>query len=146
MDLSTLCEIDIAIIIFSITAEPFLFANSNVESVVKRFSQAKQSFYCMSSRKTTHEKTGGGEENDTINKMKKKAINEEEKGESTLEIFEPTNLERLEKLKQEIEELETDLVEKIDELQLDTCVKDPKFVLEMNATKSSSMPSSWLNL
>ncbi|XP_009772696.2 agamous-like MADS-box protein AGL29 [Nicotiana sylvestris] len=139
MDLSTLCGIDIAIIIFSIAAEPFFFGNPNVESVVERFSQAKQPFYHMSSRKTTHEKTGGGEENDTMKKQKRKAINEEEKGESTLEIFEPTTLVRLEKLKQEIDQLEKDLAEKIDELQSKIGVKDPKFVLEMNATKCSTI-------
>nr|XP_009785906.1 PREDICTED: agamous-like MADS-box protein AGL61 [Nicotiana sylvestris] len=145
MDLSTLCGIDIAIIIFSITAEPFLFGNPNVESVVERFSQAKQPFYLMSSRKTTHENTRDGEENNTMKKKKKKAINEEEKG-ATLEIFEPTNLERLENLKQEIDELEKNLTEKIDELQSEIVVKDPKYVLEMNATKCSAMPSKWLNL
>jgi len=93
----------------------------------------------MSSRKTTHEKTGGGEENDTMKKKKKKTINEEEKGESTLEIFEPTTLVRLEKLKQEIDELEKDLAEKIDELQSKIGEKNPNFVLEMNATKCSTM-------
>ncbi|OIT38827.1 PREDICTED: agamous-like MADS-box protein AGL29 [Nicotiana attenuata] len=139
MDLSTLCGIDIAIIIFSIVDEPFFFGNPNVKSVVERFSQAKQPFYRMSSRKMTHEQTGGGEENDTMKKKKKKTINEEEKGESTLEIFEPTNLVRLEKLKQDIDELEKDLAEKIDELQSEIGVKDPKFVLKMNSAKSSAI-------
>nr|XP_016436652.1 PREDICTED: MADS-box transcription factor 23-like [Nicotiana tabacum] len=142
MDLSILCGIDIAIIIFSITAERFIFGNSNVESVVERFSQAKQPFYRMLSRKTTHEKAGCGDENDTMKKKKKKAINEKEKGESTLEIFNPTNLERLEKLKQEIDELERDLTEKIEEVRSKIGVTDPKFVPEMNATMSSAMPSN----
>ncbi|XP_019235396.1 PREDICTED: agamous-like MADS-box protein AGL61 [Nicotiana attenuata] len=146
MDLSTLCGIDIAIIIFSITVEPFLFGNPNVESVVERFSQANQPFYRMTSRKMAHEKVGGCEENDIMKKKKMKAINEEDKGESTLEIFKPTNLERLEKLKQEIDELERNLTEKIDELQSKIGVTNPKFVPEMNATKSLAMPSNWLSL
>ncbi|XP_016513302.1 uncharacterized protein LOC107830293 [Nicotiana tabacum] len=142
MDLSILCGIDIAIIIFPITAERFMFGNPNVESVVERFSQAKQPFYRMLSRKTTHEKAGCGDEKDTMKKKKKKAINEKEKGESTLEIFKPTNLERLEKLKQEIDELERDLTEKIDEVRSKIGVTDPKFLPEMNATMSSAMPSN----
>ncbi|XP_009586738.1 agamous-like MADS-box protein AGL29 [Nicotiana tomentosiformis] len=138
IDLSTLCGIDIAIIIFSITAEPFLFGNPNVESVVERFSQAKQPFYNMSSCKTTHEKSEGCGKKDKMKKKEKKATNEEEKGKSTLEIFNPTNLERLEKLMQEIDELEKDLTQKIDELQSEIGAKESKSVLEMNVTNPSA--------
>ncbi|KAJ8556299.1 hypothetical protein K7X08_023057 [Anisodus acutangulus] len=128
-ELSILCGIEIAIIIFSIGGQPFLYGNPDVESVVNRFLEAKQPtaspFYMKKKRKV--------EEN-------------EDKGKSIEGNLKLTDLERFEKLNQEIGKLEDHLVEEIALLQNVIGSEDPKFVPDMNLTSSSTLPTNWLSL
>lgn len=120
-ELSILCGVEIAILIFSIGChEPFLFGNPDVDSVVHQFLEAKQ------------------QSASSLNIKKKKKV---ERNEAKL-----TDAERLEKLNHEIDKLEDHLNKEIDLLQNVIGFEDPKFMLEMNVPSSSTIPPNWLSL
>ncbi|XP_055800428.1 agamous-like MADS-box protein AGL29 [Solanum dulcamara] len=137
-ELSILCGVEIAILIFSIGChEPFLFGNPDVDSVVHQFLEAKQqsasSFNIKKKKKVErNEANGKSVEGDFTHLLS--------------EDFKLTEAERLEKLNHEIEKLEHHLNKEIDFLQNVIGFEDPKFMLEMNGPTSLTIPPNWLSL
>ncbi|XP_060180587.1 agamous-like MADS-box protein AGL61 [Lycium barbarum] len=121
-ELSILCGIEIAVIIFSIGGQPFFFSKPDVESVVHQANQPSAS-------------------------SKRKVEESENKGKVTegtfihcpSEDFNLTDLERYKKLDQKFE---LQLVKEIVQLQSVIRSEDPQFVLEMNDASSSTLPSN----
>ncbi|XP_009620978.1 uncharacterized protein LOC107762650 [Nicotiana tabacum] len=153
-EISTLCGIEIAIIIFSIVGQPFLFGIPNVESVVRRFLKAKQPIAALSSGYISYQKTSGRKRKEEMYKKKKKVEENKDKEEALESIFTHcpsedfnlTDLEMFEKLDQKIEKLLDYLIEEIAQLQFVIDAEDPNFAPEMNVTSSSTLPSNWLSL
>ncbi|OIT19576.1 agamous-like mads-box protein agl29, partial [Nicotiana attenuata] len=153
-EISTLCGIEIAILIFSIIGQPFLFGSPNVESVVRRFLKAKQPIASPLSGYIPYERTSGGKRKDEMDKKKKKVEENKDKEKALESIFtccpledlDLTDLEMFEKLDQNIEKLSNYLIEEIAQLQFVIDAEDPNLALEMNVTSSSTLPSNWLSL
>ncbi|KAK6790645.1 hypothetical protein RDI58_009726 [Solanum bulbocastanum] len=132
-ELSILCGVEIAIIIFLIGTQPFFFGNPDVDSVVHQYLELNQPTKPSSYMK----------------KKKKKVEQNRDKDDFTYRISEDlklTNVERLEKLNQEIKKLEDHLNKEIDLLQNAICFEDPKFIVEMDVASSSTIPPNWLSL
>ncbi|CAN4116545.1 unnamed protein product [Withania somnifera] len=160
-DLSVLCGIEFAIIIFSVAGEPFIFGKPDVESVVDRFLQAKQSTECSTSCRMTIEKICRHKKHEKMDQQKRMIIDDKGKGkaiedniERSTESFKGNGSERLEKqLTEEIENFERYLVKEINELQSKIWMidqlqpkiseKDTKIALKMI---SSTTPYNWLSL
>ncbi|XP_075078473.1 MADS-box protein SOC1-like [Nicotiana tabacum] len=123
-EISILCGIEIAILIFSIIGQPFLFGSPNVESVVRRFLKAKQPIASPLSGYISYERISGRKRKEEMDKKKKK----------------------FEKLDQNIKKLSNYLIEEIAQLQFVNDAEDPNLALEMNVTSSSTLPSNWLSL
>ncbi|XP_059302816.1 agamous-like MADS-box protein AGL29 [Lycium ferocissimum] len=132
-ELSILCGIEIAIIIFSVGGQPFLFGNPDVESVVHQFLEANQPTASPSSRYI-------------MKKRKKEERENKGKDIDQSEDFKMTDLEKFEKLNQEIEKFEDYLIKEIAEQQSAIGSEYPEVVLEMNATSSLTLLSNWLSL
>ncbi|XP_060180579.1 uncharacterized protein LOC132610283 [Lycium barbarum] len=132
-DLSILCEVEIAITIFSIAGQPFFFGNPDVESVVHQFSEAKQPTASPSSRYI-------------MKKRKEEERENKEKATDPSEDFKLTDLERVKKLDQKIEKFEHHLVKENVQQQFVIGSEDSKFVLEISETSSSTFPFKWLSL
>lgn len=136
-ELSILCGVKIAILIFSIGSQPFLFGNPHVESVVHDFLEANQPTvpsYYMGRKKKIEENEDKGK---SVKGNFKYRLSED---------FKLTDAERLEKLNQEIKKLEDQLNEEIGFLQNVFGFEDPKPMLEMNVASSSTIPAHWLSL
>ncbi|PHU17795.1 hypothetical protein BC332_13490 [Capsicum chinense] len=136
-ELSILCGIKIAIIIFSVGSQPFLFGNPDVESVVHQFLEAKQSTTSAFSVK----KKKKVEENKAQEKFGKGNVTHH-----LSEDFELIDSKRLEKFNLEIEKLEDHLNKEIDLLNYVIHSEDPNFELKMNVTSSLTLLTNWLSL
>ncbi|XP_059302236.1 agamous-like MADS-box protein AGL61 [Lycium ferocissimum] len=136
-DLSILCGVEIAIIIFSIAGQPFFFGNPDVESVVHQFAEAKQPTASPSSRYIMKKR---------MKKRKEEEHENKEKAIDPSEDFKLTNLERVKKLDQKIEKFEDRMVKEIVQQQFVIGSEDSKFVHEMSETSSSTFPFKWLSL
>ncbi|MCD7445780.1 hypothetical protein HAX54_000018 [Datura stramonium] len=136
-ELSILCGIEIAVIIFSIGSQLFSFGKPDVESVVHQFLEAKQPtaspFYIKKNKKVEKHKAKG----------KSVEVNFTH---HLLEDINLTDLERYEKLTQEIKKFEDHLDKEINLSQYVIGSEDQKFVSEINVTSSSTLPTNWLNL
>ncbi|TMW90953.1 hypothetical protein EJD97_015004 [Solanum chilense] len=136
-DLSILCGVEIAILIFLIGTQPFFFGNPDVDSVVHQYLELNQpttpSSYTKKKKKVEK------------NKDKEKSV----ENNITYRISEDlklTETERLKKLNREIEKLEDHLNKEIHLLQNAICFEDPKFIVEMDIAGSSTIPPNWLSL
>ncbi|KAF3652647.1 hypothetical protein FXO38_03623 [Capsicum annuum] len=152
MDLSVLCGIEFAILIFSVTGEPFIFGKPDAELVVDHFLKAKQATECSSSCRATVEKICEHTRHPRMDQNKKVPIDDKGKGKaieensecSTWKSVDGTDSETLEKqLTQEIESFENDLIKEINELKLKISAKDTESALKVI---SSTTPSNWLSL
>ncbi|MCE3051492.1 hypothetical protein HAX54_049975 [Datura stramonium] len=136
-ELSILCGTEIAIIIFSVGSQPFLYGEPGVESVVRQFLEANQPtappFYIKKKKKDEEIKDKG----------KSVKVNFTHR---LSEHFKSTDLERNEKLHQEIENLEDHLNKEINLSQYVIRSDDKKVVPEMNVASSSTLPANWLSL
>ncbi|KAK4720447.1 hypothetical protein R3W88_010680 [Solanum pinnatisectum] len=129
-ELSILCGVEIAIIIFLIGTQPFFFGNPDVDSVVHQYLELNQPTTPSSYMK----------------KKKKKVEENRDKQYRISEDLKLTNAEKLEKLNQEIKKLEDHLNKEIDLLQNAICFEDPEFIVEMDVASSSTIPPNWLSL
>ncbi|KAJ8556295.1 hypothetical protein K7X08_023053 [Anisodus acutangulus] len=128
-DLSILCGIEIAMIMFSIAGQPFLFGIPDVESVVQQFLEVKKLTASPSNRYI----------------MKKRKIEERENKGKAIDLsedFKLTDLGKLEKLNEKIKKFDNHLIKEIVELQSVTVYEDPKYVFDMNVASTSTLPSN----
>ncbi|KAF3652645.1 hypothetical protein FXO37_17403 [Capsicum annuum] len=93
--LSILCGIEFAILIFSITGEPFIFGKLDAESVVDRFFQAKKATECTLSCRTTVEKICEHKRHTRMDHKKKLAIDDKGKGKAIKENSECSAWEKI---------------------------------------------------
>ncbi|KAG5608193.1 hypothetical protein H5410_019474 [Solanum commersonii] len=136
-ELSILCGVEIAILIFLIGTQPFFFGNPDVDSVVHQYLEINQpttpSSYMKKKKKVKENKDKGKSVEDNFTYR----ISEDSK---------LTDAERFEKLNQGIKKLEDHLNKEIDLLQNAIFFEDPKFIVEMDVASSSTIPPNWLSL
>ncbi|KAK4723783.1 hypothetical protein R3W88_026562 [Solanum pinnatisectum] len=138
-ELSILCGIQIAIIIFSVGRQPILFGTPDVETVVQQFVEANHPtaprFY-MKMKKNEEEKKEKGKFVEAIITHRQ------------LEDFESPHLGSLLKLYQGLTEFEDLLNKETDLTQLNQEIvqhEDPKIVPEMIVASSSCLPTNMLS-
>lgn len=134
--LSILCGIQIAIIIFSVDRQPILFGKPDVESVVHQFREASDltapRFYMKMKKK------------DGENKEREKSI-EDDNTQRLSGDFESPYLESLLNLHRQLKDFEDQLIKETDLTQLNQEIKkhkDSKSVSKMNVASSSTLPTN----
>ncbi|CAK9139238.1 unnamed protein product [Ilex paraguariensis] len=163
-ELSTLCGVEIAIIVFSLGGKAFSFGHPSVGTVINRFLSENHHPTEQTTRHLgTHREARLQDLNQQFNKLSKQLEVKKKKGkmlrkstaESKCQSFEKyingLGLHELEKLKGMMEKLKENVVRKVNELHSEAPPRDFKAVGLLNVWENGTdndhpIPKDWLSL
>ncbi|THG17790.1 agamous-like MADS-box protein AGL62 [Camellia sinensis] len=166
-ELSTLCGVDMAIVLFSMGGKAFSFGKPNVDSIVDRFlNQNAQPSEGVSSHATRHYDATVHQLNQQFHDLRKR-LEAEKKKEKIVQNMSNNNhdllscrfdayvnqldLQQLEQLKKSMEELKKNVAQRVDELNSEGSSKHAQEEeqvenTEINDNDVSTIPHDWLRL